>query len=433
MVLKAEARTVTALMNSKSQAQTRQIMIAAYRRAGLGDPFQAPVHEPMPVHPPLESITKDLDDLRTALLNQVQITQAIADTMKAVPQSNTFETLSFAFTEAQKANVEAMSALTGAIARVEQRVEAWENHYLPHIIDRIPVYVPTEEERVMRDQETPAGSPERVSSSTRPMPMHKTHQDVMEVEPSPLAVMQENSLRNQCARVVQGDTTGTAVLPFGLASEGKGMTHIVRMCAVSVCGMYAPLPKKLNLLLSLPFECFVLSEVRVPSSSVRSLSLSRVASSLGFSSVFSPSPPPSPSFACSPGGTAIFARHEFALHEECVPSLRRWRALGRIVVASIRGHLGEKYVLVACYGFPVSHPQRGANEVLLSDALAYLSSLTFPSFLAGDLNDSVHTSPILSMASAIGVHDLTPNLPTTMKKDGQIANVPPLDHVMANR
>ena len=84
-------------------------------------------------------------------------------------------------------------------------------------------------------------------------------------------------------------------------------------------------------------------------------------------------------------------------------------------------------------GFPVSHPQRGTNEVLLSDALAYLSSLTRPSFLAGDLNDSVHTSPILSMASAIGVHDLTPNLPTTMKKDGQNANVPPLDHVMANR
>ena len=90
-------------------------------------------------------------------------------------------------------------------------------------------------------------------------------------------------------------------------------------------------------------------------------------------------------------------------------------------------------MLVACYGLPVSHPQRGTNEVLLSDTLAYLSSLTCPSFLAGDLNDSVHTSPILSMDSAIGVHDLTPNLPTTMKKDGQIANVPPLDHVMANR
>ena len=179
----------------------------------MGGPFQAPVHEPMPVHPPLESITKDLDDLRTALLNQVQITQAIADTMKAVPQSNAFETLSFAFAEAQKTNVEAMSALTGAIARVEQRVEARENRCF-RIIDKIPAYVPPEEERVMRDQEAPTGSPERASSSTRPMPMHETHQDVMEVEPSPLALMQENSLRNQCARVVQGDTTGTAVLPF---------------------------------------------------------------------------------------------------------------------------------------------------------------------------------------------------------------------------
>ena len=39
MLLKAEARTISALLNSKSQAQTKQIMIAAYRCAGLQDPF----------------------------------------------------------------------------------------------------------------------------------------------------------------------------------------------------------------------------------------------------------------------------------------------------------------------------------------------------------------------------------------------------------
>ena len=39
MPLKAEARTIPALMNSKSPMQTKQIMVAAYRRAGLQDPF----------------------------------------------------------------------------------------------------------------------------------------------------------------------------------------------------------------------------------------------------------------------------------------------------------------------------------------------------------------------------------------------------------
>ena len=35
MLLKAEARAISALMNCKSPAQTKQIMVAAYRRAGL--------------------------------------------------------------------------------------------------------------------------------------------------------------------------------------------------------------------------------------------------------------------------------------------------------------------------------------------------------------------------------------------------------------
>ena len=83
--------------------------------------------------------------------------------------------------------------------------------------------------------------------------------------------------------------------------------------------------------------------------------------------------------------------------------------------------------------FPLSHPQRGLNEVLLSDICAYLSGLRCPTIVAGDLNDSLQTSPTLAMCTAMGVHDKTPNLPTTMKKDGQIAKSPPIDHVIINR
>ena len=72
MILKAEARTVSALMKSKSAAQTRQIMIATYRRAGLADPFQQLPQAPLPVHPPLETIIRDLHDLCQALHNQVE-------------------------------------------------------------------------------------------------------------------------------------------------------------------------------------------------------------------------------------------------------------------------------------------------------------------------------------------------------------------------
>ena len=84
---------------------------------------------------------------------------------------------------------------------------------------------------------------------------------------------------------------------------------------------------------------------------------------------------------------------------------------------------------LACYG---SHPQRGLNEVF-SDLLAYLNGLKCPSVVAGDLNDSHLTSVALSMCAAVGVHDLAPNLPTTVKKDEQIAKTLPIDHVVANR
>ena len=81
---------------------------------------------------------------------------------------------------------------------------------------------------------------------------------------------------------------------------------------------------------------------------------------------------------------------------------------------------------------PPSRPQRGLNEVLLSDACAYLSGLRCPAIVAGDLNDSLQTSPKLAMCTAIGVHDKTPNLPTTMQKDGHVAKSPPIDHEIVN-
>ena len=112
--------------------------------------------------------------------------------------------------------------------------------------------------------------------------------------------------------------------------------------------------------LSLPFLCFVLSEARVPSSSFSHSCL--LCCGYRFSACFSPAPPPSPTFACSPGGMVILARHEFALQEQHVPSLQRWRVLGRVVVASLRGPTGEIFVLLACYGLPPSHPQRRLSE-----------------------------------------------------------------------
>ena len=119
MLLKAEARTVTALTNFKSPAQTRQIMIAAYKRAGLADPFRLRPREDLLAHPPLADIARDLDDLRQALLNQVEITQAIAETMQKIPRAQNFDNLAEAFAMAQRSNVGAISALANLVSKAE--------------------------------------------------------------------------------------------------------------------------------------------------------------------------------------------------------------------------------------------------------------------------------------------------------------------------
>ena len=110
-----------------------------------------------------------------------------------------------------------MSALTGAIARVEQRVEAWENHYLPHIIDRIPVYVPSEEDRIMRDQETP-------------------HLLLCK------KIAYVTNVHGWCRVTPLGQQSSH----LGRASEGKGMAHTVRVCAVCLSGMRAHYPRSLT-------------------------------------------------------------------------------------------------------------------------------------------------------------------------------------------
>ena len=66
----------------------------------------------------------------------------------------------------------------------------------------------------------------------------------------------------------------------------------------------ATLAKRVGCLLAWPFDLFLCSEVRLPSSSFPSLS--RLDSSLGFSVPFSPSPPASETLSVSPGGMAVF-------------------------------------------------------------------------------------------------------------------------------
>ena len=96
MLLKAEARTIAALMNSKSPAQRRRILTAAYRRAALPDPSEEanPLHMYEHVHErSLDKVMEHLDGLRIALQNQVTITQEIASVLAEVLKAQAFAPL----------------------------------------------------------------------------------------------------------------------------------------------------------------------------------------------------------------------------------------------------------------------------------------------------------------------------------------------------
>ena len=83
MLLRAEQRTVSAVLHSRSAIQTREILVAAYRRAGLN------IDQGRNGDAQDDSL-RTLDDMRQALLNQTTITSQIATRLEALPTNADF-------------------------------------------------------------------------------------------------------------------------------------------------------------------------------------------------------------------------------------------------------------------------------------------------------------------------------------------------------
>ena len=85
MLLKAEQRTVSAILHTRSAAQTREVLHAAFRRAGLDmEPTHVQHAEPQ------REDNRDLAHMTQALLNQTTITTQIADRLAAMPTNSDF-------------------------------------------------------------------------------------------------------------------------------------------------------------------------------------------------------------------------------------------------------------------------------------------------------------------------------------------------------
>ena len=147
--------------------------------------------------------------------------------------------------------------------------------------------------------------------------------------------------------------------------------HKVTFLALNVLS----LSKRLETVLSLDRDIFLLSEVRVTRS--QQASLARRAASLGYQVIWSPPPKASATFALAPGGTAICVRFGVGVSAIRPPHLDRWHALGRVCAAKII--LGnETVIVIVTYGFAPDHEDRALNEAMLMQTGLWIAELNAP-------------------------------------------------------
>ena len=200
MLMRAESRTVTALLNSKNANQTKEIVAAAYRRAGLDSPLtdSARAAKTSVVTSAFET------DFIKALHNQTVITQQIATTLQEIPKTEHHAKMDALMRDTQESYVTAVTALAKAVQKLEERVESWETTFLPQLIDRLPQALPPspatttpsehEEEHEDKKRHVDRAAP----YSPREPSRHEAPQEGVNA----LDRIRERSLRNCCERIL---------------------------------------------------------------------------------------------------------------------------------------------------------------------------------------------------------------------------------------
>ena len=216
MIMRAEPRTVSAIMHAKSPSQTREVIIAAFRRAGLPSPFH-------PIPPPQQH-GPDMECVMRAIAEQTVITGQIAQLLSEVPKAAQYEELVGFMRQSQSSYIGAVESLARAVARLESTIATWESAYLPILVGNVPTVpqpTPVQGEgtpTVIGDQDYQEQM--EVDGDTQ-NPEHQQEEEVKagpSETPRSLKRMQEKSLRKCCEKVIheggQNAQQGAALRPF---------------------------------------------------------------------------------------------------------------------------------------------------------------------------------------------------------------------------
>ena len=234
MLCRAENRTLMALLNAKSPAQTKQVLEAAYKRAGLRSPWDeaAPVVE-NGSHENMQMQMQHIDNLDTKMearfeqiqvliANQITTTANIAGALACIPSMQHHQHLADMLEQIQHTNLEAMGVVMKRLAEMESRIGIWETAILPHILDRLPHNAPgtpidhsapsgEEDQEVASTVRVDSQATPRVTAIDLPSAMSAlssesqpdlTERVLEELQPTMLASLEDRSLRTQATKVV---------------------------------------------------------------------------------------------------------------------------------------------------------------------------------------------------------------------------------------
>ena len=76
------------------------------------------------------------------------------------------------------------------------------------------------------------------------------------------------------------------------------------------------------------------------------------------------------------------------------------------------------------------HPRHGENEEMFAQVYAWAMSLRCPVLIGGDMNETTKTSAFLSLSDSAGLFRISPNLPTTRRRQGGMSANLALDPIL---
>ena len=121
MICKAEMRTVMALMNARTPTQTRQVLEAAYRRAGLPSPFAREA-----AGAPNQQTPTSTDELKDMVTAQGSMIAVMSNLISQIPTGESHQNIMWGFKQSQDATVNAIRQVTQALEALEKRLERLE-------------------------------------------------------------------------------------------------------------------------------------------------------------------------------------------------------------------------------------------------------------------------------------------------------------------